>query len=90
MKRLLLPLLFLFTAGSVGCPATVTPSVGSCASVCARGIALACTFVRPTPTGATCEAVCLNLQASGLPAWNLACRASAPSCAAMDLCERGR
>ena len=80
MKRLL-PFLFLIVFPA-GCPPTTT-----CAQVCAQAAALGCVSARPTAKGVSCTEVCENLKASGLPMWNLACRASAATCAAMDACE---
>jgi hypothetical protein len=82
-------LAFHFLANVAGCPATTT-STATCAAVCAKGAEIGCVFAKPTPKGATCETVCANLQASGLPAWDLACRSTKTTCAAMDACERGR
>jgi hypothetical protein len=83
MKRLL-PFLFLVVFPLAGCP--TTPSA-TCAQVCTHAAALGCTSAQPTAKGASCTTVCENLQASGLPMWNLACRASAATCEAMDACQ---
>ena len=88
MKRFVLILTFFTTL--TGCPAplpVLPPSPTTCAGICARGAALGCTFAKPTPKGATCETVCLNLLASDLPMWNLSCRSMAASCAAIDACQ---
>lgn len=71
-------------------PPPVTPvdadgSAPSCASVCANGRRLGCTFSQATPKGATCETVCANDQP--IAAWDLGCRTSATSCAAIDACK---
>jgi hypothetical protein len=87
MKRFFPILLaFHFLANLVGCPPTPSGSA-TCAQVCARGSVLGCQFAKPTAKGAACTTVCENLQASGLPKWNLGCRATAVSCAAMDDCQ---
>jgi hypothetical protein len=82
MKRLL-PFIF-FLVFPLGCP---RDDDGTCAQVCARATALGCVSAQPTAKGVSCTEVCENLQASGLPKWNLACRTSAATCAAMDECE---
>lgn len=89
MKHLF-PLFFTLVFAGAGCPNTPSPIGTTCALVCAHGAELSCVFAKPTPKGASCETVCANLQASGLPKWNLACRSKAPTCAAADLCERGQ
>lgn len=89
-----LALLLLVLAG---CPRPVPPPVppgpadaaaASCASMCARLADLGCPAAKPTPEGASCEKVCQNVQDSGLILWNLECRTRAPTCAAIDECER--
>ena len=90
MKYAFLPFVFLL-ATNAGCPSTTpVPGAATCATVCAKGVSLNCVFATATPKGASCETFCTNLQASGLPKWDLACRTKAATCAAMDLCERGR
>jgi hypothetical protein len=86
MKRLLLA--FLFLTAFPGCPPiNPTPGAATCADVCAHAQALGCISAQPTAKGASCVMVCENLQNSGLPKWNLACRAAAASCSAMDECQ---
>jgi hypothetical protein len=66
-----------------------TPVIGaSCAEYCAHAADLECPAAQPTPGGASCEAVCLNVQGSGVLLWDLECRAAAPSCEAIDRCDR--
>lgn len=59
----------------------------TCAVACARLRELECPDAEATPNGASCEAVCENVQGSGIVAWDLSCRARATSCAAVDSCE---
>jgi hypothetical protein len=85
--RRLLPFLFLFLPSCPSTPTPPAPGAATCTEICARGATLDCAFANPTPKGASCKTVCENLQASGLPMWNLACMATAKSCAAMDDCQ---
>lgn len=94
LRRAALLTVFLLTAAFTGCPGCPPPSPTStdagsatCASVCAQAAALGCPAAKPTANGASCEEVCNNVQTSGILQWNLACRAHAASCAAMDSCE---
>lgn len=63
------------------------PPVATCEALCAHAAALGCPFSRPTPNGHTCQAVCLNVQGSGITSWNIECMVNAASCAAIDACE---
>jgi hypothetical protein len=87
MKRFLFPIVFSFL--NSGCPPVVqpTPPGATCIAVCINMAKLGCPSARPTAKGASCEDVCNTVQASGIVKWNLACRATAPTCAAADLCE---
>ena len=78
MKRLLFIPLLLGTF--TGCPKD--PQDATCVDVCTHAAILECVSAKPTAKGATCVEVCENLQNSGLPKWNLPCRAAAASCAA--------
>lgn len=83
-----------------GCPPTPSPDPGpnpppqppqpppaaSCSGACLHARELGCSWAQPTPKGATCETVCNAAQA--LEPWNLACRSSAASCAAVEGCEK--
>jgi hypothetical protein len=69
-------------------PVPPTPVIASCATVCAHETDLGCPAARSTPNGATCEDVCRNVQTSGIITWDLACRSTAPTCSAIDACER--
>lgn len=61
-----------------------------CAAVCAHMRTLGCAAATPTPKGASCEEVCITVQTSGVVAWDLDCRSKAPTCDAIDACERER
>jgi hypothetical protein len=62
------------------------PATPTCADVCKRLFDLGCPAAKPTPQGATCVDVCLNVQNSGVVSWDLKCRARATSCAIFDRC----
>lgn len=76
----------------VGCPRPTPPPVpigpggATCASVCARYVALGCPEGQATAKGATCAEVCLNVQNSGILDLGLDCRQTAATCAAARLC----
>jgi hypothetical protein len=74
------------SATSVPVSSIAVKTAPSCADACAQGRALKCPFAEPSPGGASCEARCNETQ-KGIAPYNLACRASAPSCPAMDACE---
>lgn len=59
----------------------------SCATACAHEAALGCPGAHPTARGATCVEVCTNTLDSPI-LWDLHCRSVAPTCAAIDACER--
>lgn len=67
-----------------------TPPAGpySCETACERGADLGCAYAAPTPAGASCGEVCRNVQSSGFLRWDLECRTLAPSCEAVDNCDR--
>jgi len=75
----------------VGCvtPSPIpTPTVYDCGTYCAHAIPMGCDFAQPTPgKKATCVEVCQNVQ-DKLVRWNLECRSTAPTCSAIDSCER--
>jgi hypothetical protein len=58
----------------------------SCVTVCQRGAAMGCSWVEMTPNGASCADVCNNALAFGLP-WDLVCRSTAATCAAVSQCQ---
>jgi hypothetical protein len=89
--------LFLLVAGACG-PVKPVPDPpppnppdpvenADCEAVCGRAAVLGCEWAEPTPRGASCTELCEGVQAGLLP-WDLDCRVRAPSCAAMDACER--
>lgn len=85
--RLLLLALFVSACSAVTAPPPKPEPTAICADVCARGVELGCAFALPTDGGSSCVEVCDNVQSSGIIEWDLACRASASSCEAIDLCE---
>lgn len=62
-------------------------SNSACGQWCLHAWSLGCASARPTPGGASCEAVCTNVM-GGPKKWNLTCRKAARTCAAADACER--
>lgn len=60
--------------------------VFTCEDACGRARELGCSWGAPTDEGATCEAVCANMQ-QGILEWDLACRTTADSCEAVEACE---
>lgn len=94
-----LALLALVALAGLACPRPLPPpvppgpdqpdaAVATCADVCRHAFALDCSWYRPTPGGASCTAVCVNIQTSGVVSWDLSCRVQAETCAAIELCER--
>ena len=91
MKRLILAL--VFCSSCAGCPPTPTPSPDaaahySCVTVCQRGTEMGCRWADATPAGTDCYSVCANAMTfarSGI-GWDLACRSTAQTCAAVDKC----
>lgn len=71
-------------------PPPVLDGPATCADVCRRAIELGCAGSTPTPEGASCLEVCLNLQESGVASWNLMCRARAATCSEAEACEVGK
>lgn len=87
MKRLLLIALLLTTClPQKPPPVVVPPGAATCADVCHNLTTLGCPAARPTAKGVPCETVCANVQDSGVITWDLACRAHAATCAAVDRC----
>lgn len=76
MKKLFVAAALLVSCVTPG-PVPPTPTA-TCASVCAHGVELGCTWAEETPKGATCEEVCEN--ASRVVPWNLDCLAAATEC----------
>jgi hypothetical protein len=88
-------LLLLLALMTVGCPLPpVVPGPppppypeATCEDVCDHWSKLGCKEAEPTAGGETCEAVCENVQGSGIIQWELGCRAIIESCAQADSCE---
>lgn len=59
---------------------------GTCSLVCDHMKQLSCPGFEPTKEGHPCTEVCQNILDSGIP-WNLGCRMSAKTCAAIDACN---
>ena len=89
MKRLLLAL--VFCSSCAGCPVNPTPTPDasphySCVTVCEKGDAMGCRWAAKTPDGAPCVDACTNAMTFGI-GWDLACRSTAPTCAAVAKCQ---
>ena len=69
-------------AGADAAPAK-TPA--TCLDLCRHETDLNCAAAAPTPAGASCVDVCSNNQNAIAP-WDLDCRTTAGSCAAIDRC----
>lgn len=67
-------------------PSDVVPVVGAgCSEACARMRGLECELGRPTPHGAECEEVCLNvMDGPSQIHWDLECIAGATTCTVCD------
>lgn len=92
-----LALLGVSTVVSVGCWGATTGGGGAepiepeatvsvkreCAAYCGHLRELRC----PTKGKSSCEDVCAEMMTGPVP-WHLACRKKAPSCTAIDECER--
>lgn len=77
-------------AGVAASTSAVTLDAGappSCASVCQNLRSLDCPAGAPTQEGHTCEEVCANALSGGMFNWDLSCRSSATSCAAVTACK---
>jgi hypothetical protein len=91
--KLAVLLLALTLAGCAGssmqacqkAPAPPGSSPATCAGVCERKRAMGCPSGAPTPAGVSCEVVCQTAQSAGLML-NLACRARATTCPALEAC----
>lgn len=59
----------------------------TCADACQRASQLGCSAAEPTPKGASCLEVCVNVMQSGVVTFNLACKSKATSCPAYDRCQ---
>jgi hypothetical protein len=76
----------------VTCPNPDFPDAGDTRSACQRACdhfrELKCEEGEATKDGATCEAVCENMQTSNLLSYDLQCAAKAPTCDFIDNCPR--
>lgn len=70
-----------------GPPPGPHPQGATCVTACAKLNELGCPEGEPTPDGKSCEAVCENVQASGIISWNLDCRSVITECGQTDSCE---
>lgn len=59
----------------------------SCGAACGHQRGLHCILGDPTPHGATCEAVCAEVQAHGGVGFDTRCLATVPSCEASTTCR---
>ena len=62
-------------------------AAASCEGVCEHWRALECAEAETSSDGETCEAVCQNVQDSGIIEWNLPCRQAIATCDQVDSCE---
>lgn len=75
--------------------ATPTPAVDgavdstkyTCTTVCTNLKNRKCPGANKTVKGSTCVDVCTNTQASGIVSWDLKCRSTKTTCAAIDACQ---
>lgn len=90
--RILLTIAFVLLQCATPTPNPVTPdppvTPATCESFCDHGKELGCEWVKPTPEGTSCVAVCESVQVSGIVKWDLECRVKARSCDEVDDCER--
>ena len=61
----------------------------ACDAACANLRAVCPEMAEPTPAGATCEMVCLNVETSGATTLDVACLATAADCDAAHACGYG-
>lgn len=61
-----------------------------CRRWCAHAAEMHCAAARDTPFGGKCVDVCASIQNGGIVSFNLDCRIAADTCAAAELCEKGR
>lgn len=87
-------LVLLLATTLLACPPsppapTPAPAGGepSCDQFCAHARRLGCRVGTPTRKGASCEAVCRNVQESGIASFDLRCGMAADSCQALDACD---
>lgn len=71
-----------------GPPAPEPAPSSPCARACARFAALGCQEAQPTAAGASCAAVCENIESSGVISMDPECVARAESCSIARACGR--
>jgi hypothetical protein len=59
----------------------------TCTSVCTNLKNRKCPGANKTVKGSTCVDVCQNTQDSGIVTWDLKCRSTQTTCAAIDACQ---
>lgn len=90
LKSIAIVLVALSFAGCVHVPPPrPIDGTATCEDVCVRGRQLGCSYANPTPRGATCVEVCVDVVAGGDFTLDLECRARAATCAAAEACEEG-
>ena len=57
----------------------------TCATACARGAELGCTWAQPTPAGTPCADVCAV--ASRIAPWGVQCLSTTGTCEAANTCR---
>jgi hypothetical protein len=67
--------------------ASPTPSVYTCTTVCTNLKNRKCKGANKTVKGSACVDVCQNVQDSGILTWDLKCRSTQTTCAAIDACN---
>ncbi len=91
MKTRFLLVILCGCVSSVLVPQAPPPPVArpSCAEACAHARELECAIGDPTPAGATCEEVCLNVETAGLEdvRWPIGCVLASSTCAEADACR---
>lgn len=81
----------LFTACAAHPPPPVIehpdpPPAATCASACKHFRAMGCKEGQPSPEGNTCEAICENLEKSGIVKLDLECVMASETCASAGAC----
>ena len=73
--------------GDGGAPPDAASRNPTCALFCGHMRELGCVQGKPTPKGASCEEVCLNVQQSEFAKLDLRCGYDARTCEAATACE---
>jgi hypothetical protein len=86
MKRFLLALLIpACMPAPTRDPPPQPEGIYTCATACARGAELGCTWAQPTPAGTSCADVCAV--ASRIAPWNAQCLTTSGTCEAAGTCR---